>query len=307
MTNELTDQLRHVIDALVADFYHPLGEIALEGFLAPGDLSLGEAQAQARAPWPEGTAWGKPWDYAWMFGQFTVPREARGERIVMDLNPGGEATLFVNGRAFGARRAERMDQPHHYLVDQAVCLKAEGGESVSLAMEVYGGTPLPDHPGRPVFPENGVSFAGTGPAVMGKNTFGWWNEEAYQLWLDLTVLRDVHAYLDENDGFREALEEGFAALLDALDLELPLPQRRQACQDARGLIAPLINAHNGTFAAAMGVVANSHLDLAWLWPMGETRRKTARTFAAQLRLLREYPEALFLQSQCAEYELCRLH
>ena len=103
MINEISEQLNHVIDALAADLYHPLGEIVLEGFLAGGALTLQEAETHAREPWPAGTAWGKPWDYAWMFGRFTVPKEARGERIVMDLNPGGEATLFVNGRAFGAR------------------------------------------------------------------------------------------------------------------------------------------------------------------------------------------------------------
>ncbi|MBR6185128.1 MAG: alpha-mannosidase [Clostridia bacterium] len=307
MVNELSEQLQHIIDALAADLYHPLGDIFLEGFLAPGDLSLREAQAHAREPWPAGTVWGGPWDYAWMFADFTLPPQARGERIVMELNPGGEATLFVNSKAFGARRADRLDHPHQYAEDLTIAQKAEGGESVSIAMEVYGGTPLPDHPSRPVFPEEGVAFTRSGPAVVGKSTFGWWNEEAYQLWLDLTVLRDVHAYLDPNDGFREALEDGFARLLDFLDLELPLPARRQACVQARALIAPLVNAHNGTFAASMGVVANSHLDLAWLWPMDETRRKTARTFAAQLRLLKEYPEAIFLQSQCAEYELCRRH
>ena len=305
MVNELTEQLQHVIDALAADLYHPLGDIPLEGFRADGELSLAEAEGRPREPWPAGTVWGQPREYAWVFSRFTVPPEVRGERIVMDLQPGGEATLFVNGRPFGARRADRLDHPHHYIVDQTVTREAAGGETFSIAMEVYSGTPLPAHPSRPLFPEDGVRFDRTAPAVIGRSTFGFWNEEAYQLWLDLTVLRDVHGYLDRNDGFREALEAGFARLMDFLDLEQPLPERRKACLEARELIAPLRQAHNGTFAASMGVVANSHLDYAWLWPIGETRRKTARTFAAQLRLLREYPEALFLASQCAEYELCR--
>ena len=307
MINEITEQLRHVIEALAADLYHPLGEITLEGFSAPSVLNLREAESYPREPWPAGTVWGMPWDYAWMFGRFTVPEEARGERIVMDLNPGGESVLYVNGRVFGARRGDRMDHPHQYISDQTVCRNAEGGETFEIALEVYGGTPLPDHPSRPVFPEDGVTFTRNSPAVTGRSTFGWWNEEAYQLWLDLTVLRDVHDYLDPHDGFREALADGFARLLDTLDMEQPLPRRRQAYIEARQLIAPLVNARNGTFAASMGVIANSHLDYAWLWPIEETRRKTARTFAAVLRLLKEYPEAKFLQSQCAEYELCRQH
>ena len=307
MKNEIAEQLRHVIDALAADLYHPMGEIALAGFRTDEELTPEEAEKRPRESWPAGTVWGQPREYAWMFADITLPPETRGERIVMSLNPGGEATLFLNGKAFGARRADRLDHPHQYAEDLTLAMNAAGGERYHLAMEVYAGTPLPANPSRPVFPEEGVRYARTEPAVTGRSTFGLWNEEAYQLWLDLTVLRDVHGYLDGNDAFREALEAGFARLLDMLDLEQALEDRRRACAAAREVIAPLMNAHNGTFAPAMGVIANSHLDLAWLWTMKETRRKTARTFAAQLRLLREYPEAVFLASQCAEYELCRQH
>ena len=40
MINEIREQLAHVIEALEADLYHPIGEIELEGFLAPGALPL---------------------------------------------------------------------------------------------------------------------------------------------------------------------------------------------------------------------------------------------------------------------------
>ena len=55
------------------------------------------------------------------------------------------------------------------------------------------------------------------------------------------------------------------------------------------------------------VLGHAHLDLAWLWPMQETERKTARTFAQQLRLLEKYPEYRYIQSQPAAYEMCRKH
>lgn len=305
MTNELSMQLEHVMAALEEDLYHPLGDICLSGFTASAPLSLEEAQTLPRSPMPEGCEWGKPREYAWMFADFTLPASAAGERIVLSLNPGGESTLFINGKPFGTRRADRMDYRHHYIVDQTVCMKSSGNETFSLAMETYAGTPLPAHPGRPIFPEDGVRYTHAEPAVMGKNTFGIWNEEAYQLFIDLTVIRDLSGFLDVNDALKEAIDVYVARLLDVLDMEQPLARRREAYIHARKVIAPVMNAKNGTFAPSMGVVGNSHLDLAWLWPLTETRRKTARTFAAQLRLLKEYPEALFLQSQCAEYELCR--
>lgn len=305
MNKELYAQLQHVIHALAADLYHPLGNIPLSGFKADRDYSLSEAVSKARFPFIEDTAWGVPGEYAWMFGEICVPSCASGERIVMDLNPGGEATLFVDGQEFGTRRADHLRHPHHYIVDQTIVINAKGNEKISLAMEVYAGTPLPADPGQPVFPEEGVRFEHNDPAVIGHSTFGFWNEEAYQLWLDLDMLREIYDFLDDNDCFREKITLYIGQMMDQLDMEKPLAERRKAYSKAREIIAPLMQAHNGSFAPSMAVVGNSHLDFAWLWTTDETRRKTARTFAAQLRLLEEYPEAVFLQSQCAEYELCR--
>ena len=66
-----------------------------------------------------------------------------------------------------------------------------------------------------------------------------------------------------------------------------------------------MQAHNGSSAPLMYGVGNAHLDVCWLWNLPVTRRKTARTFAQQLRLLDEYPEARFFQSQPVLYEMCR--
>lgn len=44
-------------------------------------------------------------------------------------------------------------------------------------------------------------------------------------------------------------------------------------------------------------VGHAHLDVAWLWTLSQTRHKAARTFATALRLMEEYPEFHFVQSQ----------
>lgn len=41
-------------------------------------------------------------------------------------------------------------------------------------------------------------------------------------------------------------------------------------------------------------MGNSHIDLAWLWPLEETYHKVVRTFSNQLALMEEYPEYRFL-------------
>ena len=47
---------------------------------------------------------------------------------------------------------------------------------------------------------------------------------------------------------------------------------------------------------------HAHLDLAWLWPIRETKRKAARTFASQIRNMERYPEFIFGASQPQQFE-----
>ncbi|KAF9403452.1 Glycoside hydrolase, 38 vacuolar alpha mannosidase, partial [Podila epigama] len=49
-------------------------------------------------------------------------------------------------------------------------------------------------------------------------------------------------------------------------------------------------------------VGNCHIDTAWLWPYAETRRKTARSWSTQLRLMEDYPEYVFVCSQAQQLE-----
>ena len=99
----------------------------------------------------------------------------------------------------------------------------------------------------------------------------------------------------------QALEK--ATLL--ADFEQPLEGQIESYRAAREALRPALQAVNGTTAPVFYAIGNAHIDLAWLWPMAETHRKTCRTFAQQLRLLEEYPEYKYLQSQPAAYEMCR--
>ena len=47
---------------------------------------------------------------------------------------------------------------------------------------------------------------------------------------------------------------------------------------------------------------HSHLDLAWLWPIRETKRKGARTFASQIKNLERFPGAMFGASQAQLFQ-----
>jgi len=61
--------------------------------------------------------------------------------------------------------------------------------------------------------------------------------------------------------------------------------------------------------AALGVTVNaighSHIDVAWLWTLAQTRRKCGRSFNTILSLMEDYPEFKYTQSQPQLYDFVR--
>ncbi len=49
-------------------------------------------------------------------------------------------------------------------------------------------------------------------------------------------------------------------------------------------------------------IGHAHIDLAWLWPIRETKRKAGRTFSTVMRMMEAYPEYIFGASQAQLYQ-----
>lgn len=75
-----------------------------------------------------------------------LPAEAQGKRIVMDLKPDGESTLFVNGQEFGTYRASWVTQKHHFVEDNVLTTDAVAGTEYEILMETYAGHYYPESP-----------------------------------------------------------------------------------------------------------------------------------------------------------------
>jgi len=69
----------------------------------------------------------------------------------------------------------------------------------------------------------------------------------------------------------------------------------------RSILKPYFEAKNETPAFKYSGVGHAHMDLAWLWPIRETYRKGARTFANQVMNMKYYPDAVFGSSQAQLY------
>lgn len=88
------------------------------------------------------------------------------------------------------------------------------------------------------------------------------------------------------------------------DPPLELDDRHRATiVTARGVLTERIAAVRERYGTEgeLWLSGHAHLDLAWLWPLAETRRKAQRTFRTVLGLLERYPDWTFNQSMAQLY------
>src|SRR5215203_1099748 len=85
----------------------------------------------------------------------------------------------------------------------------------------------------------------------------------------------------------------------------PLPEGAwKAARRAREAVATRLAGIKERYPAVGGIAltGHAHLDLAWLWPVEETRRKARRTFASVLGLMDRYADFTFNQSSAQLYK-----
>lgn len=311
MTSEYRDRVRHWLRVLKDDLYTPLGEISFEAARTMDELSYEDSAKLNYTKVAPGFTWGNTWEYCWFRGEITIPECAQGERICLDLQPGGESTLFVDDVSFGTYRASWVKYPLQYIEDNFITTSAEAGRTYKIVMETYAGHYYPEAPSGgcatgPVLPGSYEEPVPDNDArVLGNCTYGIWNETAYQLLMDAECLNSLYESLDPNSLRAAKVAEALEKFTLVCDFEQDREGRIASYIAAREALRPAMEATNGSSAPEFYAIGNAHLDLAWLWPMAETYRKTSRTFAAQLRLLKEYPEYKYLQSQPAAYDMCK--
>jgi alpha-mannosidase len=267
-----------------------LGTVAWSGFVTSEQLTPEEAQRRPFQPMPEGTPWGAKWEYAWFKAEVTLPAAAAGQRIALRVEVGGESAIFVDGLALGAR-----DRQH---TEVTLAMRGVPGTRYAVLVECYAGHgprlhyagPIP--PGRESVPEPPAQ-----QVAVGRSTIGIWEEEAYQLYMDVETLYGLYQSINPNSLRVAEIAKGLRDFTTIVDFELPYAERVATFTACRARLKPLLACQNGSTNPTMIMFGHSHIDVAWLWPLAETERKCARTLGTQLALLKEYPEYKYLQSQ----------
>ncbi|MFP4384187.1 MAG: alpha-mannosidase [Spirochaetia bacterium] len=229
-----------------------------------------------------GEKWGEIWGSGWFKFTGEVPADFSGEIVLALIDVDGEACVFENGEPVLGLTYDR--EGNRQIRKRRVPLfdNARGGEKVELLVEAAA---------------NGLFGLENERLVSKRDVFNLRQAElavyypdVWQFSLDLEFLISLAESLDpENPRSCKILAE--------LNRAANVWSEGKGIEQCRKITRELLD--KPAHASTMNVwsVGHAHLDLGWLWPVRETRRKGGRTFATALRLLEEYPEYRFGASQ----------
>ena len=124
------------------------------------------------------------------------------------------------------------------------------------------------------------------------------------LWYDITVPFEASKCLP-----KDTME--YSQILNVLDrATLLLDLRRSNSKEYYDSVAATRKFMNDEFYnkicgknnGVVALVGHTHIDVAWLWTLAQTKEKAQRSFATAIRLMEQYPDYIFMSSQPQLYQ-----
>ena len=293
-------------------------------------IAEAEFRADSRANWTKLRS-GEPWpalgNPAEIRFEASIPADWAGLPVHGRFRLGGEALLFVNGRPIGGLN------PFH--VEYPLLIQAKGGEAFQFHAQVvpHGlfGTPVveprfdlacllvPEDEARALHADLAAALeaanyhARTGRAAIAERLV----DAIHQAFQRTKLPRnDTEEYLSRIAATSENLsaddfygnQERLGSLWERWKFRLPsgslTTDQRLQLREARAGFTTGMRSLSDRFPPEGNVwlTGHAHLDLAWLWPLEETRRKARRTFYSVAGLMANYPELHFNQSSAQVYQ-----
>ncbi len=288
----------NVLERYAANIFLPIGSVEdVVGYQTDEHLRLPPAVADMTPICP-GAAWGHEYGNLWLHCEITVPAIADGQ--ILCAIPDAEAVeilCYRDGKPSGI-----INSKNNFLggMHSAMFItdNAKAGESFTLDFECYAGhdclgcSPYSCYGMDKAQQDFTKHFHGIRLCVL-DTTFR-------DFCFDLSTVLQI-ARLPENNftamKAHECLMNAFPHLIQDTACAT-VDELRESAKTILPLLAPALEKHPGGDRSRgfIGLMGHSHMDTAWLWPVSETIRKCARTYAEALTLMDMYPDYTFIQS-----------
>jgi len=289
---------RFVEELIAPHLYGETHQLELRAWQVPDEpVPFAEAVTQAYEPFAVGSPWGRGWSTMWLHVTGTVPTDWVDQHhceIVVDLGfrknlDGGQA----EGLAFrpDGTIIKAIEPFNRYL-------PVEDPGNIDFYLEcaanpevAVGGSwhPTP-FSAKDTVPDEALY-------VLRRLDIARRNLEVWELDQDIEVLAGLVEELPADLPRRAEIVVALNAAMDALD---PRDVAGTAA-DARAALAGVLSRPANASAHRVLATGHAHIDSAWLWPIRETVRKCARTFANVIALTEEHPDLVFSCSSAQQY------
>ncbi|MBI3927695.1 MAG: alpha-mannosidase [Armatimonadetes bacterium] len=112
--------------------------------------------------------------------------------------------------------------------------------------------------------------------------------------------------LPEDDPARDRLLNALQEVFARVDTREPLdPRFYRDVEPAAQQLHEALRASGAPLDVELIAAGHAHIDVGWLWAVTQSRRKAGRTFHTVCRLMEQFPEFTFTQSQPQLYEYVR--
>ena len=256
-------------------------------------IPASEAAGRPFTAFDVGDAWGGMWDTTWFRFRGSIPESWAGAEVVALIHLGGDQMVgFTAEGQIWDTVLRPVQGLHHQHREFVLTPEARGDESVEFFVEAAANPIPPWHLAD--WPLLMPDYAGTPRYTLETAELAVADRSVEGLFLDMRILAELAA-LDPDRS-----QEIIVVLDKARDMIDP-EDVSASVHPARDVLAPLLERSTSS-ANSVVAVGHAHIDSAWLWPLRETKRKCARTFTNQLRLLERYPEHHFVCSQAVQYQ-----
>lgn len=226
------------------------------------------------------------WDaYLWLHLEADLPDAWKDKKIIglFDFgntgggnNRGFEAMLYRNGKPF-----QGVDANHKEVFFE----KEAAGKRVSLTFRLWSGM---EGGGIPMAQEHKIRRA----------AFAWLDEKVDDLYYLAKMMVETVEQLGEESPERYQLLKSVNDAFLEIDWSYPGSQEFYvSIEKADDLLNTAVDAMEKYTQVTVSGIGHTHIDLAWLWRLKHTREKASRSFSTVMRLMEQFPEYIFLQTQ----------
>lgn len=124
------------------------------------------------------------------------------------------------------------------------------------------------------------------------------DELSESLWYDLSVLYETAKLNSENSKEYADLIYVICDAINCLDFrDTASASYRASVKEASEKVKAFFAARCGENSKKVVCVGHTHIDVAWLWTLAQTKEKAQHTFSTVLALMDKYPDFVFMSSQ----------